>query len=189
MRAKSWPLDPGPSRVNLSKVDLSSYLDADTAHSTQKETTMLRDDLKQAQISAMKGGDKERLAAVRLILAKVKDRDIEQRTASKAIDDDALIIDTLQKMAKQRRESIEMYEKGGREELAAVERGELGVIEEFLPKQMDEGETKAAIEGIKGELGASGMKDMGKVMAELKARHGTVLDMARASGWVKEALS
>jgi uncharacterized protein YqeY len=81
-----------------------------------------------------------------------------------------------------------MYEKGGREELAAVERGELAVIEEFLPRQMDETETKAAIEAIKTELGASGMKDMGKVMAELKARHGTVLDMGRASGWVKESL-
>ena len=188
MRAKSWPLDPDPSRVNLSKVDLSSYLDPDPAHSTQKETTMLRDDLKQAQISAMKGGDKERLAAVRLILAKVKDRDIEQRTSAKTIDDDALIIDTLQKMAKQRRESIEMFEKGGREELAAIERGELAVIEEFLPRQMDEDETRAAIEAIKAELGASGIKDMGRVMAELKARHGTVLDLGRASAWVKDML-
>ena len=149
---------------------------------------MLRDDLKQAQIAAMKAGEKERLAAVRLILARIKDRDIEQRTASKPMEDDALVIDTLQKMAKQRRESIEMYEKGGREELAAIERGELAVIEEFLPCQMDEAETKAAIESIKVELGASGMKDMGRVMAELKARHGTVLDMGRASGWVKESL-
>jgi uncharacterized protein YqeY len=149
---------------------------------------MLRDDLKQAQISAMKAGEKERLAAVRLILAKVKDRDIEQRTSSKEIDDDALIIDTLQKMAKQRRESIEMFDKGGRDELAAIERSELKVIEEFLPRQMDEAETKAAIEAIKGELGASSLKEMGKVMAELKARHGTVLDMGRASGWVKDAL-
>jgi uncharacterized protein YqeY len=150
---------------------------------------MLRDDLKQAQISAMKAGEKERLAAVRLILAKVKDRDIEQRTAAKPMEDDALVIDTLQKMAKQRRESIEMYEKGGREELAAVERGELAVIEEFLPRQMDEAETKAAIEAIKAELGASGIKDMGRVMAELRARHGTVLDMGKASGWVKESLA
>ena len=150
---------------------------------------MLRDDLKQAQISAMKAGDKERLAAVRLILAKIKDRDIEQRTAAKPMEDDALVIDVLQKMGKQRRESIELYEKGGREELAAVERGELAVIEEFLPRQMDEAETRAAIDAIKTELGASGMKDMGHVMAELKARHGTVLDMGRASGWVKEALS
>ena len=149
---------------------------------------MLRDDLKQAQISAMKAGEKERLAAVRLILAKVKDRDIEQRTVAKPMEDDALITDTLQKMAKQRRESIEMYEKGGREELAAIERGELAVIEEFLPRQMDEAETKAAIEAIKGELDATSMKDMGRVMAELKARHGTVLDMGRASGWVKDAL-
>ena len=150
---------------------------------------MLRDYLKQAQITAMKGGDKERLAAVRLILAKLKDRDIEQRTAKQPMEDDALVIDTLQKMAKQRRESIELYEKGGREELAAVERGELAVIEDFLPRQMDEAETKAAIEAIKAELGASGMKDMGRVMAELKARHGTVLDMGRASGWVKESLA
>ena len=150
---------------------------------------MLRDDLKQAQISAMKAGDKERLAAVRLILAKIKDRDIEQRTAAKPMEDDALVIDVLQKMGQQRRESIELYEKGGREELAAVERGELAVIEEFLPRQMDEAETRAAIEAIKAELGASGMKDMGRVMAELKARHGTVLDMGRASGWVKESLA
>ena len=150
---------------------------------------MLRDDLKQAQIAAMKAGEKDRLAAVRLILAKVKDRDIEQRTAAKPMEDDALVIDTLQKMAKQRRESIEMYEKGGREELAAIERGELAVIEEFLPQQMDEAETRAAIASLKAELGAEGLKDMGRLMAELKARHGTVLDMGRASGWVKEALS
>jgi uncharacterized protein YqeY len=149
---------------------------------------MLRDDLKQAQISAMKGGDKERLAAVRLILAKVKDRDIEQRTASKDVGDDDLVIDVLQKMAKQRRESIEMFESGGRQELADKERGELTVIEEFLPKQMDEAETRTAIDAIKADLGATGIKDMGKVMAELKTRHGAALDMGRASGWVKEAL-
>jgi len=150
---------------------------------------MLRDDLKTAQISAMKAGDKERLSAVRLILARLKDRDIEQRIAAKPMEDEALVIDTLQKMAKQRRESIEMYEKGGREELAAIERAELAVIEEFLPRQMDEAETSAAIEAIKSELGAEGLKDMGRVMAELKARHGTVLDMSKASGLVKAALA
>jgi len=149
---------------------------------------MLRDDLKTAQISAMKAGDKERLSAVRLILAKLKDRDIEQRTAAKPMEDEALVIDTLQKMAKQRRESIELFEKGGREELAAIEKAELGVIEEFLPQQMDEAETKAAIAALKAELGAEGLKDMGRLMAELKARHGTVLDMSKASGWVKESL-
>ena len=149
---------------------------------------MLRDDLKQAQVSAMKAGEKDRLAAVRLILAKVKDRDIELRTSDKAPDDDALVTEVLQKMAKQRRESIEMYEAGGRQALADKERGELAVIEEFLPQQMSEEETRAAIEAIKGDLGAAGMKDMGRVMGELKARHGPQLDMGRASGWVKESL-
>ena len=134
---------------------------------------MLRDDLKAAQIQAMKDKDKERLNAIRLILAKVKDRDIELRTSEATGDDDALVIDVLQKMAKQRRESIAMYNEGGRAELAKAEEKELAVIEEFLPAQMSEEETKAAIEAIKAETGASGMKDMGKVMAELKARHGT----------------
>ncbi|QSB43846.1 GatB/YqeY domain-containing protein [Tsuneonella flava] len=150
---------------------------------------MLRDDLKQAQIAAMKGGEKERLSAVRLILAKVKDRDIELRTGKAAGDDDAVIIDVLQKMAKQRRESIQMYRDGGRDELAEKEAAELSVIEEFLPAQMGEEETKAKIEAIKAELGADSMKDMGRVMAELKARHGTQLDMGKASGWVKDSLS
>jgi len=150
---------------------------------------MIRDTIKAAQVSAMKSGDKPRLAAVRLILAKLKDRDIELRTAATQPDDDSLVIETLQKMAKQRRESITLYEQGGRDELAAVEKDELAVIEEFLPAQMGEAETKAAIEAIKAETGASGMKDMGKVMGLLKERHGTELDMGKASGWVKAALA
>lgn len=150
---------------------------------------MLRDDLKAAQISAMKAQDKERLAAVRLILAKIKDRDIELRVSGGPADDDAMVVEVLQKMAKQRRESIEMYRQGGREELAAVEEAEMRVIEEFMPQQMAEDETRAAIEAIKAETGASGMKDMGKVMAELKARHGAQLDMSKASALVKAALS
>ena len=149
---------------------------------------MLRDTIKAAQISAMKAGDKPRLAAVRLILAKLKDKDIELRTASALPDDDVLVVDVLQKMAKQRRESIALYRQGNREELAAAEEGELAVIEEFLPQQMDEAATNAAIEAIKAELGASSIKDMGKVIAELKARHGTQLDMGKASGLVKAAL-
>ena len=150
---------------------------------------MLRDSIKAAQISAMKTGDKPRLAAVRLILAKIKDRDIELRTAASKPDDDALVIEVLQKMVKQRRESIQLFEEGGRPEKAAEEKAELAVIEEFLPAQMSEEETQAAIEAIKAETGASGIKDMGKVMAELKARHGTQLDMGKASGWVKAALA
>jgi uncharacterized protein YqeY len=150
---------------------------------------MLRDSIKAAQISAMKAGEKQRLATIRLILAKVKDRDIELRTATTLPDDDALVIDVLQKMVKQRRESIQLFEQGGRPEKAAEEQAEMMVIEEFLPAQLSEDETKAAIEAIKTELGAAGLKDMGKVMAELKTRHGSELDMGKASGWVKAALA
>ena len=150
---------------------------------------MIRDTLKAAQVAAMKGGDKPRLAAIRLILAKLKDRDIELRTASALPDDDVLVVEVLQKMAKQRRESILLYRQGGREELAEVEEAELAVIDEFLPQQMGEAETSAAIQAIKAELGASSVKDMGKVMAELKARHGQTLDMSKASALVKAALA
>ncbi|MET1756247.1 GatB/YqeY domain-containing protein [Novosphingobium sp. RD2P27] len=150
---------------------------------------MIRDSIKAAQVAAMKSGDKQRVAAVRLILAKIKDRDIELRTATSQPDDDAMVIEVLQKMVKQRRESIQLFEQGGRPERAEGEKAELLVIEEFLPQQLSEADTKAAIEAIKAETDASGMKDMGKVMAELKARHGAQLDMGKASGWVKESLS
>ena len=150
---------------------------------------MLRDTIKAAQVSAMKSGDKGRLAAVRLILAKLKDKDIELRTAASVPDDDVLVVDVLQKMAKQRRESITLYEQGGRQELAEVEKAELAVIEEFLPSQMGEDEVKAAIQAVIAETGAAGMKDMGKVVAALKAKHGTQLDMGKASGLVKSALA
>jgi uncharacterized protein len=149
---------------------------------------MIRDSIKAAQVAAMKACDKPRLGAVRLILAKLKDRDIELRTASQLPDDDVLVVEVLQKMAKQRRESMALYEQGGRQELADAESAELVVIEEFMPSQMGEAETVAAIEAIKAELGASSIKDMGKVMAELKARHGSELDMSKASGLVKAAL-
>jgi uncharacterized protein len=150
---------------------------------------MIRDDIKAATITAMKAGEKDRTAALRQISAKIKDRDIEERTSSKPTPDDELVVSVLQKMAKQRRESIEMYVTGGRDELAAVERAELAVIEEFLPQMLSEADTIAAIEAIKAETGASTIKDMGTVMAELKARHGAVLDGKLASGLVKAALS
>jgi uncharacterized protein len=149
---------------------------------------MLRESIKAAQVTAMKSGDKARLGAVRLILAKLKDRDIELRTSSVQPDDDVLVVEVLQKMAKQRRESITMFEAGGRQELADAEKAELAVIDDFMPSQMDEATTVAAIAAIKAELGASSVKDMGKVMAELKARHGSELDMSKASGLVKAAL-
>lgn len=150
---------------------------------------MIRDDIKAALITAMKGGDKDGTAAIRLIQSAIKNRDIEARTQSPVADDDALVVEVLQKMVKQRRESIEMFEKGGRQELADKEKAEVAVIEAFLPAQMNAEETAAAIEAIKADLGATGMKDMGRVMAELKARHAASLDMSKASAAVKAALS
>ncbi|MGV3457938.1 GatB/YqeY domain-containing protein [Sphingomonas sp.] len=150
---------------------------------------MIRDDIKAALITAMKGGDKDGTAAIRLIQSAIKNRDIEARTQGPVADDDALVVEVLQKMVKQRRESIEMFEKGGRQELADKEKAEVAVIEGFLPAQMSAEETAAAIEAIKADLGATGMKDMGRVMAELKARHAASLDMSKASAAVKAALS
>ncbi len=150
---------------------------------------MIRDDIKAATITAMKAKEKERTATLRQISAKIKDRDIEERTSGKTIDDDALVVSVLHKMAKQRRESIELYRKGGREELAAIEEAELAVIDEFLPQMMSEAETKAAIAAIKAELGATSIADMGRVMGELKARHGALVDGKLASALVKDALS
>jgi uncharacterized protein len=150
---------------------------------------MIRDDIKAAQIAAMKAGDKETRNAVSLMQAAIKNRDIEARTGGAIADDDALVVEVLQKMVKQRRESIAMFESGGRQELADAEKAEVAVIERFLPAQLSENDTKAAIEAIKTELGASGMKDMGRVMTELKARHASELDMSKASGLVKAALA
>ena len=150
---------------------------------------MIRDDIKAAQIAAMKAGDKDSRNAITLIQSAIKNRDIEARTGKAPDSDDALIVEVLQKMVKQRRESIEMFTKGGRPELADAEAHEVAVIERFLPAVLSETETAAAIEAIKAELGASGMKDMGRVMAELKARHGSELDMSKASAAVKAALA
>jgi uncharacterized protein YqeY len=150
---------------------------------------MIRDDIKAAQVAAMKAGDKARLGTIRLMLAKIKDRDIELRTGTPPADDDVLVTDVLQKMVKQRRESIAMYEQGGRQELADAEAAEVTVIEDFLPAQLSEEEATAAIAGIVAELGATSVKDMGRVMAAVKERHGSALDMSKASGWVKAALA
>ncbi|KGB53022.1 MULTISPECIES: GatB/YqeY domain-containing protein [unclassified Sphingopyxis] len=150
---------------------------------------MIRDDIKAAQVAAMKAGDKARLGTIRLMLAKIKDKDIELRTGTAPADDDVLVTDVLQKMVKQRRESITMYEQGGRQELADIEAAEVVVIEDFLPAQLSDDEATAAIKAIVVELGAESLKDMGKVMAAVKDRLGSQLDMSKASGWVKAALS
>jgi uncharacterized protein YqeY len=150
---------------------------------------MIRDDIKAAQVAAMKAGDKARLGTIRLMLAKIKDKDIELRTGTAPADDDVLVTDVLQKMVKQRRESIALYEQGNRQELADIEAAEVVVIEDFLPAQLSDEEAQAAIKAIAAELGAESLKDMGKVMAAVKERHGSELDMSKASGWVKAALS
>ncbi|HEX8194491.1 MAG TPA: GatB/YqeY domain-containing protein [Allosphingosinicella sp.] len=151
---------------------------------------MIRDDIKAALVTAMKSGDKARTGTIRLVQAAIKNRDIELRGASNApSDDDALVVEVLQKMIKQRRESIAMYETGGRAELAANEQAEVEVIETFLPRQMSEEEAKAAIDAIVTETGAASLKDMGKVMAVLKERHASALDMSKASALVKARLS
>ena len=150
---------------------------------------MIRDDIKTALVTAMKGGDKAATGTIRLIQSAIKNRDIELRTSSAAPDDDALVTEVLQKMIKQRRESVDLYRKGNREELAAAEEAEIAVIERFLPKQLSDEEASAAIQAIIAETGASSMKDMGKVMAEVKARHASEIEPARASAMVKAALA
>jgi uncharacterized protein YqeY len=150
---------------------------------------MIRDDIKAALVSAMKGGDKDATATIRLIQSAIKNRDIELRTASQQPDDDLLVTEVMQKMIKQRRESVELYRKGNREELAAKEEAEITVIERFLPAQMDDAEAGAAIQAIIAELGASSMKDMGRVMSEVKTRHASSIEPARASALVKAALA
>jgi len=150
---------------------------------------MIRDDIKAALVSAMKGGDKAATQTIRMVQSAIKNRDIELRTASSQPDDDALVTEVLQKMIKQRRESVDLYRKGGREELAAVEESEIATIERFLPQQMDEAEARAAIAAIITDTGATSMKDMGRVMAEVKARHATSIEPAKASALVRALLA
>lgn len=150
---------------------------------------MIRDTIKQALVGAMKGGDKPRTGTIRLIQAAIKNRDIELRGAANPPEDDVLITEVLQKMIKQRRESIDMYRRGNRAELADAEAAEVAVIEEFLPRQMSDEEIAAAIDAAAAETGASSVKDMGRVMALMKERHAGQLDMSKASQMVKARLS
>ena len=149
---------------------------------------MIRDTIKTELVHAMKGGDKATTSTIRLIQSAIKNRDIELRTGTAPADDDALVTEVLQKMIKQRRESIAMYEQGNRQELADAEKAEVAVIESFLPRQMSEDEAKAAIDAIVAETGAASVKDMGRVMALVKERHAGELDMGKASGLVKARL-
>lgn len=149
---------------------------------------MLRDTLKTAMKDAMKAKDSHRLSTIRLILAAVKEQDIANRTADSDGDDDQLVTGILAKMVKQRRDSIKMYEEAGRCELAEQERDEIGIIEAFLPRQMSESEIEVAVKGAVEELGAEGLKDMGRVMAAIKEKYAGQMDFAKASGIVKSSL-
>ncbi len=150
---------------------------------------MLRTRLNEALKDAMKAQESRATSTLRLILAALKDRDIAERSKGngEGVGDDA-ILDMLQKMVRQRHDSIEMYTKGGRDDLAKREAEEIGVIERFLPKQMDEMDMRAAVEGVITELEASSVKDMGRVMSTLKERFPGRMDFGKASGLVKEAL-
>ena len=150
----------------------------------------LRDTLNNAMKDAMKAKDAGRLATVRMILAALKDKDIAARseTSRELLGDDD-ILGLLGKMIKQREESAAVYTQGGRPELAAKEQDEIAVIRSFMPKQMDDAETRAAIAAVIAETGAASVKDMGKVMGALKARYAGQMDFGKASAAIKDALS
>ena len=140
----------------------------------------INDDIK----AAMKAGDKARVGVLRLINAAIQSAEIEQKKEL----DTAAVMAVMTKMVKQRRDSIEQYTKGGRPDLAAIEEAEIAIIEAYLPKQMDEAASKAAVAALVKELGAASPKDMGKVMGALKERFAGQMDFGKASGWVKDAL-
>ncbi len=150
----------------------------------------LRDQFNEALKAAMKAKDVRRVGTLRMILAAVKDRDIAARSEdNRELVSDEDLLTLLAKMVKQREESAEIYDKGGRPELAAQERGEIEVIREFMPKQMSAEEAKAAAAAVIAEVGAASVKDMGKVMGALKARYAGQMDFGKAGGLVKELLS
>ena len=144
----------------------------------------INDDLK----TAMKAGEKDRVGTLRLINAAIKSADIDARPSGKDKVDEAGVLAVLAKMIKQRRDSIEQFVAGGRQELADKEAAEIKVIEAYLPKQMDVAEAKTAIAAVITEVGAASPKDMGKVMAALKARYAGQMDFGKASAAVKELL-
>ena len=155
----------------------------------------MRDELMTATKEAMKSGEKRRLGTLRLISAAIKDRDIAARVDEKGqstgrdrISDDE-ILQLLQKMVKQRRESIETYQQAGRSDLVSQEQEEIGIIEGFLPQQMEQGEIDKAVKAVIDDIGAGGLKDMGRVMAALKERYAGRMDFGKASRTVKTLLN
>lgn len=150
---------------------------------------MIRDELKKQLIDAMKAKDEKKTATIRLINAAIKQKDIEARPSGKTDGiDDAAVLSLMQSMIKQRKESIDMYTKGGRNDLAAAEQSEIDIIQSFLPKQMSEEEIRSAIAFVIAETGAASIKDMGKVMGALRAKYAGQMDFGLASGLIKNAL-
>src|SRR5258705_10367920 len=150
---------------------------------------MLREKINDGVKDAMKSQDKLRLSTLRLVNAAIKNADIEARGAGQDPLDDGALLALMQKMSKQREESVDLYEKGGRKELADQERGEIAVIAGFLPKQMSDDEMNAAIAAAIAETGAASMKDMGKVIGVLRGKYAGQMDFGKASGLVKGKLS
>ena len=150
---------------------------------------MLRDDINNAVKDAMRAKDERKLSTLRMVNSTIKNADIEARGQGKPPLSDADLLSLLQKMIKQRQESVELYDKGGRAELATQEREEIAIITAYLPQQMSEDETRSAIAAVIAATGAAGMKDMGKVIAALKAKYAGQMDFGKASGLVKAALN
>ena len=150
---------------------------------------MLRDDINNAVKDAMKAKDERKLSTLRMVNSTIKNADIEARGQGKPPLSDADLLGVFQKMIKQRQESVELYDKGGRAELAAQEREEIAIISAYLPKQMSDDDVKAAISAAIAETGAAGMKDMGKVIGVLRAKYAGQMDFGKASGLVKAALT
>jgi uncharacterized protein YqeY len=150
---------------------------------------MLREDINNAVKVAMKAKDERTLSTLRMVNSTIKNADIDARGQGKPPLSDADLLGVLQKMIKQRQEAVELYDKGGRAELATQEREEIAVITAYLPKQMSENDVKAAIAAVIAETNAAGIKDMGKVIGALKAKYAGQMDFGKASGLVKGALS
>jgi uncharacterized protein len=155
----------------------------------RKAIAVLRDEINSALREAMKARDERRVSTLRLVNAAIKNADIEAQGRGKSVLPDDEITGLLQKLIKQRQESVEIYDQAGRKELADRERGEIEIIRAYLPKQMSDAEAQAAIAAVIRETGATGMKDMGKVMAALKQGYAGKMDFAKASATVKTLLA
>jgi uncharacterized protein len=150
---------------------------------------MLRENINNAVKDAMRAKDERTLSTLRMVNSTIKNADIEARGHGKPPLTDGELLTVLQKMIKQRQESVELYDKGNRAELADAERAEIAIISAYLPQQMSEADVQAAISSAIAESGAAGIKDMGKVIAALKAKYAGQMDFGKASGLVKAALT